>query len=158
VPGIQYAAHGDRVRHRFYLRSHERHQHLLAGNAAAARALAAWNQRIRDNWGQVAIESVDALPETETAQRRPSGSAGARPAGRPQLRRGLGGTLSRHARRRFRDLRCGGRSYGNGEPQAADGVYIFAAHSAACRESGMHGYTVRILPTTSTNRSSFCPA
>jgi len=30
--------------------------------------------------------------------------------------------------------------------KAADGVYIFAAHSAACRESGQHGYTVRVLP------------
>ena len=140
----------------FYLRSHERHQHLLAGNAAAARALAAWNQRIRDNWAQVAIESVDALPETELRS---------------------GGQVEVRARVRLGGLSCDevsvelylGMLDADFEicdaaavpmemvSQAADGVYIFAAHSAACRESGMHGYTVRILPYHVDEPQQFLP-
>jgi starch phosphorylase len=41
--------------------------------------------------------------------------------------------------------------------QAADGVYVFAAHSAACRESGLHGYTVRVLPYHPDEPQPFLP-
>ncbi len=129
----------------FYLRGHERHQHLIAHSAAAARALAAWSQRIRENWGQVAIESVDALPEVE-------------------LRSGT--QVGVRARVRLGALTCDevsvelylGMLNADFEicdaaavpmemvSQAGDDVYIFGAHSAACRESGLHGYTVRVLP------------
>ncbi len=140
----------------FYLRSHERHQHLMADNAAAARALAAWIQRIRDNWGQVAIESVDALPETELRS---------------------GGQVEVRARVRLGSLNCDevsvelylGMLDADFEicdaaavpmekvTQAADGVYVFAAHSAACRESGLHGYTVRVLPYHVDEPQQFLP-
>jgi starch phosphorylase len=140
----------------FYLRSHERHQHLMADNAAAARALAAWNQRIRANWGQVAVESVDALPETELRS---------------------GGEVEVRARVRLGALDCDevsvelylGMLDADFEicdaaavpmekvSQAADGVYVFAAHSAACRESGMHGYTVRVLPYHVDEPQQFLP-
>ncbi|MGD0668397.1 MAG: alpha-glucan family phosphorylase [Bryobacteraceae bacterium] len=129
----------------FYLRGHERHQHLIAHSAAAARALAAWSQRIRENWGQVTIESVDALPEVE-------------------LRSGT--QVGVRARVRLGALTCDevsvelylGMLNADFEicdaaavpmemvSQAGDSVYIFGAHSAACRESGLHGYTVRVLP------------
>ena len=129
----------------FYLRGHERFEHLMAGNAAAARALAAWIRRIRENWANVAIESVDALPATELRS---------------------GGEVEVRARVRLGALNCDevsvelylGMLDADFEicdaaavpmeevSQVADGVYIFAAHSAACRESGMHGYTVRVLP------------
>jgi starch phosphorylase len=129
----------------FYLRGHERFEHLMAGNAAAARALAAWIRRIRENWANVAVESVDALPETELRS---------------------GGEVEVRARVRLGALKCDevsvelylGMLDADFEicdaaavpmeevSQVADGVYVFAAHSAACRESGMHGYTVRVLP------------
>jgi starch phosphorylase len=41
--------------------------------------------------------------------------------------------------------------------QAAGGVYVFAAHSAACRESGLHGYTVRVLPYHVDEPQQFLP-
>ena len=140
----------------FYLRGHERHQHLMADNAAAARALAAWNRRIHDNWGQVAVESVDALPETELRS---------------------GGQVEVRARVRLGALSCDevsvelylGMLDADFEicdaaavpmeqvSQAAGGVYVFAAHSAACRESGLHGYTVRVLPYHADEPQQFLP-
>jgi starch phosphorylase len=140
----------------FYLRGHDRYEHLMADNAAAARTLAAWMRRIRDNWGQVAVESVDALPATELRS---------------------GGEVEVKARIRLGALSCEDVSVelylgmldahfeicdANAVPmekvsQAAPGVYVFAAHSAACRESGMHGYTVRVLPYHVDEPQQFLP-
>jgi len=140
----------------FYLRSHERQQHLMADNAVAARALAAWSQRIRDNWGQVAVEGVEALPEIELRS---------------------GGEVEVRARVRLGALKCEevsvelylGMLDADFEicdaaavpmekvSQPSDGVYVFAARSAACRESGLHGYTVRVLPYHVDEPQQFLP-
>jgi starch phosphorylase len=129
----------------FYLRSHDRYEHLMADNAAAARTLAAWAQRIHEDWPQVAVESVDALPATELR-------SGAEVEVRARVRLG---PLS------YEEVSVElylGMLDANFEicdaaavpmemvSKVGDGVYIFAAHSAACRESGQHGYTVRVLP------------
>ena len=140
----------------FYLRGHERHQNLMADNAAAARALAAWNRRIRDNWGQVAVESVDALPETELR-------SGSQVEVRARVRLG-----ALHADEVSVELYLGSLNADfeicdaaavpmEKVSQAGDGVYIFSAHSAACRESGMHGYTVRVLPYHVNEPQQFLP-
>ncbi|MGA2157253.1 MAG: hypothetical protein ABSH37_22815 [Bryobacteraceae bacterium] len=104
----------------------------------------------------MAIESVDALPETELRS---------------------GGQVEVRARVRLGALDCDevsvelylGMLDADFEicdaaavpmekvSQAADGVYVFAAHSAACRESGLHGYTVRVLPYHVDEPQQFLP-
>jgi starch phosphorylase len=140
----------------FYLRGHERHQHLMAGNAAAARALAAWSQRIRENWGQVAIQSVDALPETELrsgveVEVRARVRLGALHCDEVSVELYLGMLDSDF------EIRDAAAVPMDEVSQAADGVYVFAAHSAACRESGLHGYTVRVLPYHPDEPQPFLP-
>ena len=140
----------------FYLRGHARQEHLMADSAAAARALAAWNQRIQKHWEQVAIVSVDALPATELR-------SGSEVEVKARVRLGplasdevsvelYLGTLD--ADREIRDATAVPME---NVGQAGDGVYVFAAHSAACRESGLHGYTVRVLPYHADEPQQFLP-
>ncbi len=140
----------------FYLRGHERHQHLMADRFAAARTLAAWNRRIRDNWEQVAIESVDALPATEMR-------SGAEVEVRARVRLGALScdevSVELYLGMLNADFEiCDAAAVPMQQvSQAAEGVYIFAARSAACRESGMHGYTVRVLPYHVDEPQAFLP-
>ncbi len=140
----------------FYLRGHERHQHLTADNAAAARALAAWNRRIRENWGQVGIESVDALPEAELR-------SGSQAEVRARIRLGaltcdeVSVELYLGMLDADLEIRDGAAVPMEKVNQAGDGVYVFGARSAASRESGLHGYTVRVLPYHVDEPQQFLP-
>src|SRR5208283_20410 len=45
-----------------YVTAHARSQQLLDSGSMRAKALAAWNARMRAHWSEVRIESVDAVP------------------------------------------------------------------------------------------------
>ena len=140
----------------FYMRGHERHQHLTAGNAAAARALAAWVRRIHENWSQVAIESVDALPETEL---RSGGQVEVRARVRLGALNSDEVSVELYLGMLNADFEiCDAAAVPMEKvSQAGDGVTVFAARSAACRESGLHGYTVRVLPYHVDEPQQFLP-
>ncbi len=129
----------------FYLPAHERFCALDAGNAAGARDLAAWLARVRAAWPQVRIVMVE------------DGPAEAVPVGallhiRAHVRLGdltpedvsvqlyIGRVSSSGDIAEARKIQM--RDTGTG----AQGARIFEATGVSCSDSGMHGYTVRVLP------------
>ncbi len=141
---------------RFYLPAVDRYRELTAEGMARAKALAAWKARIRAHWGRIRVEEVDAGSLAE-------------------LR--VGDEV--HARARIylgeltpEDVRVElylGRVDADGQIVEAeatpmqpteslgDGRYLFEVSAAPCRKSGLHGFTVRVLPSHPDLPTPFLP-
>jgi starch phosphorylase len=141
---------------RFYLAADAKHRELLADSARAARRLAAWIAAVRQAWPQVRAELLDAKLPAEIA---------------------VGETI--HLRARIymgplspEDLQVElylGRLNADGElvnttstpmqvvQKEADSSCIYEATTAPCYQSGLHGYTVRVLPKHVDLKSPFLP-
>jgi starch phosphorylase len=128
-----------------YLVAHQRYRKLMAGDSNCARALAAWSARMARDWPQVRVESVDGLPETHV-------SVGSRLHVRALVRLGAIhpgevavelylGRLNAHSEI---DDAVALPMQATGEGR--DGVYAFEVVDVPCRDSGLHGYTVRVMP------------
>jgi starch phosphorylase len=140
----------------FYVTSHERYQRLTAENSARAKALAAWVSRIRANWAQVRVERIAALAATELA-------VGSHIQVRAWIRLG---TI--HTDEVAVELYLG-RLDSDGEirdgvaipmqpvGQSPEGLCIFEAAAVPCKQSGLHGYTVRVLPFHVDEAKAFLP-
>jgi len=130
---------------RFYLPAAERSRQLAADDLARARALAAWRARVGESWGQVRVEVVDA----ESPGELQVGDA-MRVRARVQL-----GALTPD------DVAVQlylGRVSASGEIEEAvatplqlvgpdgEGQHLYEAVRVTCSQSGLHGYTVRVLP------------
>jgi len=136
--------------------AHERYGGLIAGNAERARALAAWSARIAREWPQIRVESVDGLPESRVM---------------------VGSYLQVRARVRLGCLQPGevtvefyiGRLDAHSEitggvalpmqpvGELRDGAQDFEVAGVQCRESGLHGYTIRVLPFHRDEAKSLLP-
>jgi starch phosphorylase len=139
-----------------YLVAHERYLKLTADEAAGARALAAWSARMAKNWPQVRVVSVDGLPEAQLA-------VGTRLHVRARVRLGAIapdevsvelylGRLNAHS-----EITDGVAVPMEATGESHEGVHVFEADTAACRESGLHGYTVRVVPFHRDEAKSFLP-
>jgi glycogen phosphorylase len=129
----------------FYVVANERYRQLMAENAARARVVSAWCSRMKAGWAQIRVEVVDSVPVTGL-------SVGDRIDVRCRI---ILGTIS--PCEVVVEL-CMGRLDADGEisdpvaipmqpaGQSREGVYTFEAKAVPCRESGRHGYTVRVLP------------
>jgi starch phosphorylase len=130
---------------RFYLPAASRCELLTDDGMARARALSAWKARIREAWAQVRVETVNAGSAQEIQVGDVIGA---------QARVHLGGLTPD-------DVKVEvylGRVDAEGEIVEAEatqlqpvgpvakGSYLFESDAAPCRKSGMHGYTVRVLP------------
>jgi starch phosphorylase len=140
----------------FYLLAHKRYQRLSAGDAAGARALAAWLERVRQAWREVRVEQVeDHFPSTlsvgEPLQARVRVRLG--PLAPDEVAVELyQGSLSADG-----DIVNGVALAMQPVAQAADGSWVFEAEPIACADSGLHGYTVRVLPYHRDLPSPFLP-
>ncbi len=141
---------------RFYLPALARYEQLTAAEAARARALGAWRTRLQANWSRVGVESIGAQPLTQLQ---------------------VGGTVRVQAQIRLGALTPDdvavelylGRVNAQDEiveaevtPMRAlapngDGRYLYEASAMPCRQSGLHGYTVRVLPHHPDLVSPFLP-
>jgi len=141
----------------FYTTSHERHQRLIADGSARVRGLAAWLSWIQDNWANVRVEGVDAV------------DAGPLHVGdqiRVKARVRLGAikpedvAVELYLGRLGTDGEIAAAVAIPMEPAARieDGIYAFETHEVACRSSGSHGYTVRVLPYHPDEARSFLPS
>jgi len=140
---------------RFYLPAASRYQQLTADGTARAKALAAWKARVQASWPQVRVDSVETASFTELK---------------------AGDEVQVQARVRLGALTpddvsvelCLGRVNDRGEIVAAqatpmlpvgpagDGSWHFAA-SIVPGQSGLHGYTVRVLPRHADLTTPFIP-
>jgi starch phosphorylase len=128
----------------FYLNAHARYRKLEGANAAGARALAAWSARVEREWPRVAVERVmDGPAETlpvgtrmrvrtlvELGALEPSDVAVELYWGRLDAR----GEIVDAVRTAMQPA---GREAGK---------HLFEAAAVPCARSGLHGYTVRVLP------------
>ena len=130
---------------RFYLPAAERQGRLTADGMARARSLAAWKERVRDQWSKVRIESVtaDSLEGVQVnseikAQAEVSLGALTPDDVSVELYVGLVNADGEIIGARAIPM----RPVGDG----GAGRYRFEASSVACCRSGLHGFTVRALP------------
>jgi starch phosphorylase len=139
----------------FYMMAHERYVALTGDSMARGRALAAWVSRVRDAWGQVRIERVEALREAELA-------VGSQMRVRAWLRLGPL-TADEIAVELYM-----GRINATGDIADAvavpmsksgdgGGLALFEAAAVPVLKSGLHGYTVRVLPFHPDEASAFIP-
>lgn len=130
---------------RFYLPAASRYQQLTEDRLAPAKALAVWKVRLQEEWPQVRVTEVTSgeLPQLLVGSHI-----------QVQVRVHLGALTPKDVRVEL----YLGRVDARGEiveagatpmqPTEADaeGYNFFEASSVPCRESGLHGYTVRVLP------------
>jgi starch phosphorylase len=141
---------------RFYRPMVEQRRRMMANRMARARALAAWRRRAQEAWEHVAVTSV----ETDDLAERTVGETL-----RIQAWVQLAGLSADHVTVEL----YVGRVDANGELGDADsipmrlvgpdddGSYRFEAEAALCRESGLSGFTVRVLPAHPDLPSRFQP-
>jgi starch phosphorylase len=130
---------------RFYLPAFERFGRLEADGAAASRALASWMSVVRREWPQVRVEALEDGPAGDAkvgdlAGVRARLSLGALSPDDVIVELYFGaldaaGDLTKPATFPMRHA----ASPGNGE-------HVFEAKGVPCGSSGLHGYTVRVLP------------
>jgi starch phosphorylase len=128
----------------FYLPAHARYRKLDASDGAAARVLAKWTLLAEREWPGVAVEEVTEAPSEKVP---------------------VGGRMRVRVRLELGSLRpedvtvelYWGQLDSKGEianaataPMKAagqeQGKYIFEALAVPCLRSGLHGYSVRVLP------------
>jgi starch phosphorylase len=139
-----------------YVTGHERYQRLTADKSARARALAAWVSRIRANWAQVRVERIAALAAKELA-------VGSHIQVRAWIRLGTIDTDEVAVELYLGRLDSGGEiTDGVAIPMqpaghSPEGLCLFEAAAVPCHQSGLHGYTVRVLPFHVDQAKAFLP-
>jgi starch phosphorylase len=140
----------------FYLNAHERYRGLESADAAGARDLAAWMTRVEGGWSQVRIEEVLGGP----GQTVP---VGANISVRARVRLGSLAPGDVAVELYFGPLNAAGEvtSPQKKSMQAtvsdSRGNWLFEAAATVCCRSGLHGYTVRVLPRHPGLASPFIP-
>jgi glycogen phosphorylase len=141
---------------RFYLRAETRYQQLAAEGAARARALAAWKMRVEQNWSAVRVDTVDACFPPEMSV---TGEFSARVWVRLGPLKPEDVTVELYRGR----VSAAGQIV---EPEAipmhattadAAGRHLFEVTGVLCRQSGLHGCTVRVLPSHPDLATPFLP-
>ena len=138
----------------FYLPAHDRFRQLLADDCARARALAEWSARVERGWSRVHVEVG-------------GGSDGELPVGGKVRARALvqlgdltpeDVAVELYLGRVDADSEIVKAIASPMEPVGQErGVTVFEASGLACAASGLHGYTVRVLPRHRDLVTTFLP-
>lgn len=130
---------------RFYLPAAARCRQFAADDMACARSLAAWKARVQANWAQVNIEAVEDLSP-------PVLKVGSQVHVRARVHLGSLGPDDVRVELYLGRVNAGGEiveaSATPMQPAGkdGDGTYLFEASAVPCPRSGLHGFTVRVLP------------
>jgi starch phosphorylase len=141
---------------RFYLVAHAKFNELEADSAVRARSLAAWLARVRRGWSAVKVQNlvcpaVTGLSVGERISVRAAVELGSLTAddvcaemyfGRLDARGDIEDAVARRMESIGRD---------------SSGRYIFEASAVPCTESGLHGFTVRVVPDHPDLTTAFQP-
>ncbi len=149
---------------RFYLPAAARYRQLTADGMSRARALAAWKTRVQENWSQVRIEMA-VLSVAEGVDTGPLTELKVGSAVQAQARILLGSlapddvTVELYLGRVDADGEIVEAEATPMHPvgQGEDGIFLFEASAVPCRKSGLHGYTVRVLPHHPDLTTAFVP-
>jgi starch phosphorylase len=141
---------------RFYLPAAAHYQQLTADGMARAKSLSAWKARIRTNWSQVRVEAVDLEPPIEV-------QVGAEFPIQARLHLGALTPDDLAVQLYMGQVDAGGEiSEADATPMQpvgpdGEGNHLYQASAVTCRRSGLHGYTVRVLPSHSDLPTPFLP-
>ena len=132
---------------RFYFPASERFERLTQNNLAAARELVDWKTRMRDKWGQVRIENVT----TQTADDKTTVAAGQSILIRASMQLGELKPEDVHVEAYYGTLDAehqitGGSAVALAWKEAQDGRNLYEGNIPTTN-SGMQGFSVRVLPT-----------
>jgi starch phosphorylase len=130
---------------RFYLPAAEQQGRLMADGMARAMSLAAWKERVRDQWSRIRIESVtagslDGVQVNSEIKAQAEVSLGALTPDDVSVELYVGLVNADNEIVGARAIPM--RPVGDG----GDGRYRFEVSSVPCCRSGLHGFTVRALP------------
>src|SRR5262245_1543476 len=130
---------------RFYLPAAERQMRLTADGMTRARSLAAWKDRVLDQWSRVRIESVtagslDGVQVSSEIKAQAEVSLGALTPDDVSIELYVGSVNADNEIVGARAIPM--RPVGDG----GDGRYRFEVSSVACGRSWLNGFTVRALP------------
>lgn len=141
---------------RFYLPAASHYQRLAADRLSGARALAAWKEKIERAWPEVRVVRVTGgspaqLQVGNSIQVQAEVHLGALKPEDVRVELYLGRVDARGEIMDARSTRM--------QPQglAEQGNTLFEISSVPCRESGLHGYTVRVLPANPDMVPRFLP-
>jgi starch phosphorylase len=130
---------------RFYLPAAARQEQLAADGLARARSLAAWKERLRQQWAAVRITSVTAgeLAELQVNNEIKVQAQVQLETLTPddvavELYLGLVNANDEIIEAQTIPMLATGAK--------RDGIYLFEASAVTCGRSGLHGFTVRVLP------------
>jgi glycogen phosphorylase len=155
----EYAQH-------YYLPAADRHERLVANGGEPAKALTAWKRCLEQEWGKVRIEEVDTAPADvavgmELPVRARVYLGNLSPADvSVQLYDGSVNAAGMIITGQAVEMQAviDGRASGGGPAGGAQaaGVYLYEG-AIPCRSSGLHGYSVRIVPAHPDLSSQFEP-
>ena len=139
----------------FYMIAHAKSQVLGAEGEARARALASWNARVTANWPGVKVEKVEAVSREELA-------VGDRLCIQARVKLGALAPEEVSAELYLGTLDADGNIT---DPVAIpmriadhrDGACVYEATDVPCTRSGLHGYSVRVMPFHPDESSSMRP-
>ncbi len=140
----------------YYLVAHARARKLEAENAADTRALADWMARIEREWPRVRVEEIGGDP------------AAAFPVGtriRTRAKLELGGLSPEDVAVELYwgrvnaagEISEGASAIMKAAGRDERGRHVFETEAVSCARSGLHGYTVRVLPHHPDLASPFLP-
>ncbi|MGH2370670.1 MAG: alpha-glucan family phosphorylase, partial [Chloroflexota bacterium] len=136
---------------RFYLPAANRFTHLTEQGAGASRALAAWKQRLAAAWGDVRVVEVHApMADATVGMELPVRAHIHLGALRPedvsvQLYDGPVDAHGHIANGQAVEMAVDVAVEGSTGTSSSDGVYAYTG-AIPCRSSGLHGYSVRVMP------------
>ena len=130
----------------FYLPAIERSTALAEGDLAVARSLAGWRSRVEQHWREVRVEAVENNVPREVRVGEPMTARAKVHLGtlKPadvavQMYTGRLNATGEILNAETTPMHLSG--------EAGDGVYLFESEPTPWRVSGLHGYTVRVLPS-----------
>jgi starch phosphorylase len=140
----------------FYVPAFARYQRLAGDGQARARALAAWRQRVEARWPQVRAEAVDGeIPGGIQVGQELCLQAKVRRDGLAADDIAVQLYLGRlDAQGAFLDAAATPMRRVGSDGEGAD---LFEAGATSCGKSGLHGYTMRVLPDHPDLNTPFLP-
>jgi starch phosphorylase len=143
---------------RLYLPAHRRFRELTTDDLTRARALSAWKNRVREAWSQIKVEMMDTDPQAKA-----DFAVGDEVRTRTRIR--LGGlspddvSVQLYLGRLNADCDIVEAEAVPMHLIESDGkgTHIYESRGAVCKKSGLHGYTIRVLPNHPDLATPFLP-
>ncbi len=140
----------------YYLAASERYQQLIADNMTRAKNLAHWNENLRRHWSNIHVDVLEPEPIKELQvgeQFKIQAQVHLDPLVPDdvvvQLYLGRVNAADEIVEAQTLPMQAAAPN-GNGQ-------YVYETNTVTCRQSGLHGYTVRVLPRHPDLPSSFLP-